>query len=272
MARILAISSQVARGHVGLSAAVFALQRLGHEVWPLPTVLLSNHPGHAKIAGTRIEPDVLTAMVDALADNGWLAEIDAVLTGYLPSTEHVQVAANTIRRLRAGGKKLLVLVDPVIGDDPTGLYVDVTAAKEIRDTLLPLAGITTPNRFELAWLSGMSVTDTLSATAAAARLSIADVLATSVPAMDAESLANLLLSQSRSSEVTVRRLGKVPHGTGDLLAALYLGHYLNGAAPEQALASAVGGVQAAIEASAGAGELQLSAAPHRWAETKLLLT
>ena len=46
MARILAISSQVVRGHVGLSAIVPALQRLGHEVLPIPTIILSNHPGH----------------------------------------------------------------------------------------------------------------------------------------------------------------------------------------------------------------------------------
>ena len=272
MARILAISSQVARGHIGLSAAVFALQRLGHEVWPLPTVLLSNHPGHAKVAGTRIEPDVLTAMVEALADNGWLAEIDAVLTGYLPSTEHVQVATNTIIRLRAWGKKPLVLVDPVIGDDPKGLYIDVTAARAIRDTLLPLADITTPNRFELAWLSGMTVTDTASAVTAASKLGVAGVLATSIPAAASESLANLLWSHSSSHQISVPRLGKVPHGTGDLLAALYLGHHLHGALPAQALAGAVAGVRAAIEASAGAGELQLAAAPHIWAETKLSLT
>ena len=272
MARILAISSQVARGHVGLSAAVFALQRLGHEVWPLPTVLLSNHPGHPKVAGTRIEPDVLTAMVEALADNGWLAEIDAVLTGYLPSAEHVQVAANVVARLRAPGKELLVLVDPVIGDDPRGLYVDVAAAKAIRDALLPLASITTPNRFELAWLSGAPVTDSASAAEAARRLGVRKVLATSIPAADSDRLANLLWSPTGSTEVAVTRLSTVPHGTGDLLAALYLGHHLNGDAPGQALVSAVDGVQAAIETSAGAGELQLAVAPHRWAETMQPLT
>src|SRR5688572_27846842 len=66
MARVLALSSQVARGHVGLSAVVPALQRLGHEVWPLPTILLSNHPGHAHAAGLRVDPAALEEMVDAL--------------------------------------------------------------------------------------------------------------------------------------------------------------------------------------------------------------
>ena len=42
MARILAISSHVVRGHVGLAASVPALQWLGHEVWALPTVILAS--------------------------------------------------------------------------------------------------------------------------------------------------------------------------------------------------------------------------------------
>src|SRR5690606_40517447 len=95
MARILALSSQVARGHVGLSAIVPALQRLGHEVWPLPTILLSNHPGHAHAAGIHVEPAVLEEMIDALERNGWLGEIEAVITGYLPTAEHVQDRKST---------------------------------------------------------------------------------------------------------------------------------------------------------------------------------
>ena len=50
MARILILSSWVAHGHVGLSAAAPALQALGHEVTQLPTTVLSNHPGWPHVA------------------------------------------------------------------------------------------------------------------------------------------------------------------------------------------------------------------------------
>ena len=43
---ILSIQSHVAYGHVGNSAAVFPLQRAGHEVWPIHTVNFSNHTGY----------------------------------------------------------------------------------------------------------------------------------------------------------------------------------------------------------------------------------
>ena len=44
---ILSIQSHVAYGHVGNSAAVFPLQRMGVEVWPVHTVQFSNHPAMA---------------------------------------------------------------------------------------------------------------------------------------------------------------------------------------------------------------------------------
>ena len=134
MARVLAISSQVARGHVGLSATALALERLGHEVWRLPTILLSNHPGHPRTAAVATPPDKLAAMIDALGANGWLEEVDAVLTGYLPSAAHVAVAAEAVTRVRARAARAVVYVcDPVLGDDPKGLYIAVEAAAAIRE-------------------------------------------------------------------------------------------------------------------------------------------
>lgn len=263
MARILSISSQVVRGHVGNSAAVIALQRLGHEVWPLPTVVLSNHPGHPKVAGLRIPPETILAIVRALEGNGWLGEIDAVSTGYLPSAAHVAAAAAAIRLVAEARRDVLVLVDPVLGDDPKGLYIEPAAAEAVRDTLLPLAGIVTPNRFELAWLSGRPVTDPGSAAEAAKALAVPAVVATSIPgrAPGGGELVNLLWSSDGVREAAVPRQIGVPHGTGDLLAALYLGTLLNGASAAEALGAAALGVRAAIEASAGADELKLSGLP-----------
>ena len=254
MARILSISSQVVRGHVGNSAAAPALQRLGHEVWALPTVVLSNHPGHPHVAGTRIEPKLLGEMVAALGRNGWLGEVDAVLTGYLPSPGHVAFAAETIATLKADGKRRLILIDPVLGDDPGGLYVAEAAALAMRETLLPLADILTPNRFELAWLSGATVQDTATATAAAARLNVPVVLVTSIPG--GQALVNLLWQADRVDTAEVPRLARVPHGTGDLLAALLLGHILLGASASAAMRQAVAEVAQVIDSSAGADELR----------------
>ena len=268
MARVLAISSQVVRGHVGNSAAAFALQRLGHDVWMLPTVILSNHPGHAHVAGTRIAPEALGQMIKALAGNGWLGEIDAVLTGYLPTAEHVEFAVAAIAAVKAARRKALVVVDPVLGDDPGGLYVDEAAAIAVRARLLPLADCLTPNRFELEWLSGMPVTGQHSAQAAAAVLGPQQVLATSIPGAVAGKLLNVLWRANVSVTAEVAALKRVPHGTGDLLAALYLAQVLHGQAPEAALRLAVDGVAAVIKASISRDELNLTGTQDLWAHRR----
>lgn len=257
MARILAISSQVVSGHVGLSAMVPALLRLGHEVLALPTILLSNHPGKLAATGTRVATDHLGSIIDTLDKNGRLEGIDAVLTGYLPSPGHVEVAAKAIRHCRMANADVTVLCDPVIGDDPKGLYIDPKAAAAIRDDLLPYASITTPNRFELAWLTGETVIDAETAAKAAHKLKPPIVVATSVPKTN-DRLATLAVTTDHIFETSVALRASVPNGTGDLLAALFVSEYL--AANDgvgTALQAAVAAVDRVLDASVGCDELNL---------------
>ena len=262
MSRVLAISSQVARGHVGLSAIVPALQALGHEVIALPTVLLSNHPGHAHVAGDRIAPEQLRRMLDALSANGWLAEVDAVLTGYLPSAEHVAFAVEAIRRARKAHPRTLVLVDPILGDHPNGLYVDKHAAAAIRDSLLPLAAIVKLNVFELEWLTGARIGDERDAVLAAATLGPSAVLITSVPAQG--QLSNVLVQSGEpAATCRVEHFDRVPKGTGDLFSALLLAAELAGPGSHaQCMARAVAGVDLVVRTSRAQDELNLVASLH----------
>jgi pyridoxine kinase len=257
MGRIFAISSQVVRGHVGLSAIVPALQRLGHEVLSIPTIILSNHPGHVRAAGMRVEVNTLMSMLDVLDANGWLADMDAVLTGYLPTPEHVYFARLAIDLVRSRSAKPIVLVDPVLGDDPRGLYIDPAAAQSIRDDLLPRADIVTPNRFELAWLTGCPVHSVVDAVAAARSIKPEHVLATSIPD-GVDQIANTIVQHDRVTLCRVTRIAKVPHGTGDLLSALLIGHMMKSTATADALGSAVAGLQMAIAASLGQSDLNLT--------------
>lgn len=264
MPTILSLSSQVARGHVGHSAAVFAWQRLGFDVIALPTVILSNRPDYPHRAGLRMEPDTLAAMLAAIEANGWLAGVDAIFTGYMPSAAHVEVAAEWVTRLKAQQSDLIYMCDPILGDEPGGLYVPREAAEAIRDTLVPLAHIITPNLFELSWLSGQTIVSFLDAVGAANQLHPPSVLATSVP-NSGDELANLLWAGTDAWWTEVARRTQVPHGTGDLMAALYLGHFLRTRDEKDALALATAGLEAVIEASAGCEELQLVASQDRWA-------
>lgn len=258
MSTILAISSQVARGHIGLSAAVPALQALGHTVIALPTVILSNHPGHGAVAGQRIDPVLLRQMLATLDGHGWLKEVDAVLSGYLPTPELVSVVAEAVGLVRGRNPTAMYACDPVLGDDPKGLYIAEDAARAIAAMLVPMADATFPNRFELEWLSGIPVADAASARIAAAKLGPNWTIATSIP-HEGAALATMAIGPSETWLSVVARQDGVPNGTGDLFAALFAGFRLGGRSLEQALGAAVAAVEQAICASRGQDELQLVA-------------
>ena len=263
MATVLAISSSVARGAVGLAAIVPVLQGLGHEVIALPTVLLSNHPGHARHARHDVPAAALLEMLAALDEPGWLSGVDAVLTGYLPGSEHVHVAAEAVHRVKRRRPDARFLCDPVIGDDPGGLYIGAAAAAAVRSLLLPLADLMTPNRFELAWLSERAVTTAAEAAAAARALPPEATVVTSLGG-DGPEIANVLIGCEGAWSCAVPRQENVPHGTGDLLSALLLGHWLAGRTLNEALGLATAGVKAVVDRSLGAGELHLVESASCW--------
>jgi pyridoxine kinase len=203
-------------------------------------------------------------MVAAIEANGRLGGIDAVFTGYLPSAEHVALAANLVDRLRGKNPDLLYCCDPILGDEPDGLYIAKSAAEALRAKLLPLADIVTPNRFELGWLAARAIASGADALAAARALG-GIVLATSSPGGSESKLSNLLLADGRAWQAMVERRKNVPHGTGDALAALFLGFLLRSRTAPDALSLATGSLEAIIAASEGMDELNLIASQDAWA-------
>jgi len=176
---ILSIQSEVVYGHVGQGAARFALQRLGHEVWALPTVLFSSHAGYSRVEGEAISADLLRRLLDGLEGNGWLARGDAVLSGYLGSADQADVVADAVSSMKRLNPQALYCLDPVLGDDGRA-YASPGDAEAIARQLLPIADIVTPNAFELLQLAALPVRDRADAIVAAKRLGRPLVLVTSV--------------------------------------------------------------------------------------------
>jgi pyridoxine kinase len=247
MARVLSISSQTVYGPVGNSAAVPALQAMGHEVLALPTILLSNHPGHGAPVTHVTSPDLLIAMLDKLESLGAFENLNAILTGYFSSESQVIAATERIATLKAKRESLQVLVDPVLGDHGR-LYVPQAVAEAIRSRLLSLATITTPNLFELTWLTGE-----VDLEKAIAKLAVTETIVTSAPATGG-ALATLLHTSKRHLDHITPKQKNMPHGTGDFLAGAYLAERLL-AAPEQAFPAAMRKLDRVIAASAGSAVL-----------------
>jgi pyridoxine kinase len=266
-AAVLSIQSQVAYGHVGNSAAVLPLQRLGFDVFPLNTTQLAHHPGYGAWRGHKLEPEQLGEILGGLEQRGVLGRCAAVLSGYLGDPRMADVVARAVEAVRGARPEAPYLCDPVIGDDDPGVFVSAGVPEALRERLVPLADIVVPNRFELAHLTGrpvQSLEDALSATdelrARGPRLVVATGL--TLPDRPGE-LAVLADMAHEAWLVSTPQLPlAIGGGTGDAFSALFLGHYLTTAELRAGLERAVAAMFALVErtCAAGAEELELVAA------------
>ena len=252
---ILSINSHVAYGRVGNAVGVFALQRLGLDVWPVHTTLLSNHPGHGRPRGLIVAPASVREQVEGLAEIGVLGRCDAVLSGYLGDAGSAEAVAGAVGLVKAANPAALYLCDPVIGDVEAGAYVAPDVRAAIAATLMPIADIATPNSFELADLAGVGPLTTIEqAIAAAKRLAPATVIATGLETGDGN-IATLACTPDGALTVGTPRLGfaRRPDGAGDLFAALALGRYLGERRWDIAVSLAVSATYSVLEAALGQG-------------------
>ena len=128
----------------------------------------------------------------------------------------------------------------------------------IRDQLLPLADIATPNQFELQWLTGRTDPAEPNAAAAARALGRPRVVVTSA-ASSRGGIATLLVEGNAEIERRQTLREKIPNGPGDLFAGLMLGHLINGLKAEAALDATLAALDRVLAASSGHDVLQLAA-------------
>jgi pyridoxine kinase len=264
---LISIQSHVAYGHVGNSAAVFALQRLGCEVWPVHTVQFSNHTGYGTWKGEVFTAARIGEVIDGIADLGVLGACDGVLSGYIGAVETGEAILAAVGKVKAANPHASYCCDPVIGNRTRGEFVRAGIAQFMRERALPAAGVVTPNHFELDRLVERETRDL------AAILSAVDdihargpraVLVTSVRS-DATPAGSLdVIASDGSAQYLVRTplLATPANGAGDLIAALFFLHCLRSGSVADALAAATSSVFGLLRRTrdAGASETILIAA------------
>ena len=260
---LLSIQSHVAFGHVGNSAAVFPLQRLGVEVWPVHTVQFSNHTGYGEWKGQVFGGAAVRDVVAGIEARGVLGECDGVLSGYMGSTDTAEAILDAVAIVKRANPAARYACDPVIGDVDKGVFVRAGIPEFIKSRALPAADIVTPNQFELDYLSGRGSATLDQARAAVAALHERGpraVLVTSLHTSETPDDAIDMLASDASGCFRLRtpKLALSASGAGDAIAAMFFAHYLREGKIDVALAragSAIFGVLAKT-VEAGAGEIQ----------------
>lgn len=257
MKNILSIQSLVAYGHAGNSAALFPLQRLGFDVWPVITVHFSNHTGYGEARGPLLTSSDIAEVIRGVEDRGALDRCDAVLSGYQGAEEVGSVILDAVRKVKGRNPDAIYFCDPVMGDVGRGFFVRPGIPEFMRDKVVPAADVITPNQFELAFLAGTE-TKTLDEVVQAADFVRSTgpgvVLVTSVITEETpeDSLDMVAVSDEGAWIVRTPRLPINPPGAGDLTSAVFLANVLDGHDLPTALARTTSSVYAVMEATAEA--------------------
>jgi pyridoxine kinase len=280
---ILSIQSHVAYGHVGNDAAVFPLQRMGVEVWPIHTVQFSNHTGYGSWKGRVFDAGMISEVVAGIGQRGVLEKCDGVLSGYMGSADIGGAILDAVTTVKRANPEAKYCCDPVIGDVGRGIFVREGIPEFMKAMAVPAADVITPNQFELNYLSKRTsgtLQQTRDAVKAVHDLGPRAILVTSLHTEETPEDSIDLLASDESGRFVLRtpKLPLAVNGAGDAIAALFFAHYLFSGNISEALSRAASGVFGVLvkTADSGAGEIQLVVAqdefvnPSRLFEAKAL--
>ncbi|MFJ4160591.1 pyridoxal kinase PdxY [Microbacterium testaceum] len=274
--KVLSIQSAVAFGHVGNSAAVFPLQRIGVEVLPVYTVNFSNHTGYGAWRGPLIAPDDVAAVIQGIEDRGVFPEIDVVLSGYQGGEGIADVIIDAVARVKKANPDAVYACDPVMGNAKSGCFVAPAIPVLLRERVVPVADILTPNQFELGFLTDTqpgSIDSTLESADMLRARGPRTVLVTSVerPDREPDTIEMMVVDDAGAWIVQTPLIPMKANGSGDVTAALFTAHYRRTGDAADALARTASSVFDLLSNTfeAGSRELRLVESQESYAHPRL---
>jgi pyridoxine kinase len=221
----------------------------------VPTTLLSNRPGYTTLRGRVLEAQLVADLLQGIEERGAVEDAGMILSGYLGSADIARVVADFVARAKAKNPALRYCLDPVLGDRDRGLFVHADIPPLVRDHLVPLADIITPNHFEFEWLAGNKVTTIDEAIAQAHALqnrgpSTIVVTSAELDGAPAGEIETLAIERNEAWRVRTPKFAISPNGTGDLFAALYVAACMRGNDTPHALGHAASAIFAVLETTA----------------------
>ena len=261
------------------TCALPILQRIGVEVLPVYTVNFSNHTGYGAWRGPLIAPDDVREVITGIEERGVFGQIDAILSGYQGGEGIGDVIIDAVARVKAANPDAVYACDPVMGNAKSGCFVAPAIPVLLRERVVPVADIITPNQFELGFLTDTEP-DTLESTLASVDLAHAmgprTVLVTSVERPDREegTIEMLAADEQGAWLVQTPHLPMKANGSGDVTAALFTAHYVETGSAKVALERTASSVYDLLKATLESGEreLQLVEAQEFYAHPRMQFT
>lgn len=156
-ARILTVAGSDSGGGAGIQGDLKTIERLGGFAMTAVTAVTAQNT--LGVHGVwSLPPDAVERQIGAVADD---IGVDAVKTGMLDSVALVRTVAAVLRRLgvarsvAVGARPVPLVVDPVMVAKGGQALLAEEARGALRDELLPLAALVTPNVPEAEVLTGL---------------------------------------------------------------------------------------------------------------------
>jgi pyridoxine kinase len=191
-----------------------------------------------------------------------LGDCAGVISGYVGTAEIAHEILAAVAKVRAANPAARYCCDPVIGDAGRGVYVRPGVAEFLRARVLPAADLTTPNQFELDYLSertSATLADAVTAIDAVHARGPRVVLVTSLHTAETPADAVDLVASGPDGRFRLRtpKLPLAINGAGDAIAALFFAHHLRTGSAAEALSQAASSVFGVLHATAQAGAREL---------------
>jgi hydroxymethylpyrimidine/phosphomethylpyrimidine kinase len=150
--RLLAIAGSDSSGGAGIQADIKTATALGaYAMTAITAVTAQDTTGVHAVQ--LMPPDLVIAQIRACLDD---IGADAIKIGMLGSGE---IAAAVVETLRAHAADIPIVLDPVLASTSGAPLLDETGVKILREYLIPLSALVTPNIPEAELLTGIACND-----------------------------------------------------------------------------------------------------------------
>lgn len=248
--RVLIVAGSDSGGGAGIQADIKAVTMMGgHAMTAITAITVQNTLGVTGVMP--VPPDVIAAQMRAVIDD---LGVDAIKTGMLGDAATITAIADVLDELKG---QVPIIVDPVMVAKGGASLLAAEAVGILRDRLLPLATLVTPNVPELEALTGRTIPNAQAAEDAARLL--AEQLGGAVLAkgghLDGEDVIDQLVTAAGTERWSDPRIEtQHTHGTGCTLASAIAAGLGSGKRLGLAVSRARDYVRAAMRAAPGFGQ------------------
>ncbi len=247
----LTIAGSDSGGGAGIQADLKTFSRFGvYGTSAITAVTAQNTIGVSR--WEPVPPELLRAQIDAVATD---LRPSAVKSGMVGTTESIHVVAESLRQHNL----VPYVLDPVIVATSGEALIESDGARAIRDELVPLATVVTPNADEAFALTGQPVNDEASMRHVAEQLvalgaKAALIKGGHIGAADDSTIVDILYADGEFTAFAHPRIKtNSTHGTGCTLSAAIAAQLARGVPLRESVRVAIDYVQAALETAPGLG-------------------